>query len=94
MRGVSTTPVILAVLLVAITAFFVLLNWTWSQGKASERASQFAQELASVKYACLTAVVQGGRVVVNGVPMPNYTGPGCYVDPNIVIVFETYNGTG
>lgn len=93
MRGISTFPVILALLTLAVAGFFFLLQWTWAQGKGAEKASLFAQKLAEEKYKCLTAVAQGGVVVVGGVAYKNYTGLGCYVDPNVVIVFDVYNGT-
>ena len=93
MRGISTTPVILALILIAIAAFFFLIQWTWAQGKASEKASEFAQVLAQTKYECLTAVASGNAVIINGKAYQNFTGPGCYVDPHTVIVFEVYNGT-
>lgn len=93
MRGISTFPVVLALLAVAIAAFFFLLQWTWAHGRGSELASQFAQKLAEERYKCLSAVSTHGAVVVGGVTYKNYTGPGCYVDPNLVIVFDVYNGT-
>ncbi|MEM3995123.1 MAG: hypothetical protein QXW40_07015 [Thermofilum sp.] len=93
MRGISTFPVILALLALAIAGFFFLIQWTWAQGKGAEKASMFAQKLAEEKYKCLTAVAQGGAVVVGGKQYKNYTGLGCYVDPNVVIVFDVYNGT-
>ncbi|MEM4792825.1 MAG: hypothetical protein QXS00_07895 [Pyrobaculum sp.] len=92
-RGISTMPVVLALLTIAIAAFFFLLQWSWAQGKGAEKASVFAQRLAEEKYKCLTAVSSGGAVVVGGVQYSNYTGPGCYVDPSVVIVFDVYNGT-
>ena len=94
MRGISTFPVILALLALTIAGFFFLIQWTWAQGKGAEKASMFAQKLAEEKYKCLTAVAQGDAVVVvGGVAYKNYTGLGCYVDPNVVIVFDVYNGT-
>ena len=90
MRGISTTPVVLALLIIAIAAFFFLLQWTWAQGRGSELASQFAQKLAEERYKCLSAVSSGGAVVVGGVAYNNYTSAGCYVDPNTVIVFDVY----
>jgi hypothetical protein len=93
MKGISTLPVVLALLAVAVAGFYILTSWVWAQGKASEKASAFAQKLADEKYKCLTAVAQGGVVVVGGVAYKNYTGLGCYVDPSTVIVFDVYNAT-
>jgi len=45
-RGVSTAPVVLAVIVVAVAMAFYAYHWWYSQTKAAELASQWAQKIA------------------------------------------------
>jgi len=87
-RGVSTAPVVLAVIVVAMAMAFYAYQWWYSQTKAAELASQWAQRLAEEKALCLTAYTDGQFVYVGGARLKNYTGLNCYVDPSVVVIVE------
>lgn len=94
MRGVSTAPIIFALVTVAVLAMVFLLQWYYAQAKASELQARWSQEVARYKALCLSAVATSdGRVVVGQYVGQNYTGPNCFVSPSMVVVVEQYNYT-
>jgi len=87
-RGVSTAPVVLAVIVVALAMAFYAYQWWHFQTRAAELASQWAQKIAEEKALCLTAYTDGQYVYVGGMRLKNYTGLNCYVDPSVVVIVE------
>jgi len=87
-RGVSTAPIVLAVIVVALAMAFYAYQWWYAQTKAAELASQWAQKIAEEKALCLTAYSDGQYVYVGGQRYRNYSGLNCYVDPSVVVIVE------
>jgi hypothetical protein len=89
MRGISTAPIVLAIVVVGIAAAVLSYQWFYAQQKASEAAALLSAKVAEDQARCLGAVATGnGTVVVGGREYVNYTGLGCYVDRDIVIVVQ------
>lgn len=86
MRGISTTPIVLVLVVAAMAASIILAQWYVAQGRASQLESNAAAKIAAVRAECLAAVSNGSAVFVNSSAYANYTGPGCYVDTSTVIV--------
>ncbi|MEM0183514.1 MAG: hypothetical protein QXU93_08020 [Thermoproteus sp.] len=93
MRGVSTAPIVFAIITIAVAAGVQLLQWYYAQMKASQLEAQWAQDVARYKAMCLSAVTTGSNVVVGQYVGPNYTGPNCFVSTNMVIVVDLSNST-
>lgn len=93
MRGIATLPVALAVVVIAAAAAYLAYQWHYAQQKAAERAALFAAKLNEEQQRCLSAVVSGAGnatvVAVGGETyIGNYTGLGCYVDRDVVILAQ------
>jgi|GEM_PF-6859811 len=90
MRGLSTSPLLLAVVAVLVAAALSAYSWYYSQQKAAEAAAHLNAKLVEEQARCLNAVAgPNGTVVVGGRAYNgSYTGLGCYVDPQIVVVVQ------
>ena len=90
MRGISTAPLVLAVLIVLITAGISAIWWYYSQQKAAEQATLLNSKLVDEQTKCLNAVVgSNNTIVVGGVPYNGtYIGLGCYVDSSTIVVVQ------
>jgi hypothetical protein len=90
MRGISTAPLILAVLIVLTTASISAIWWYQSQQKAAERAALLNSKLVDEQAKCLNAIVgSNNTIIVGGVPYNDtYIGLGCYVDSSTVVVVQ------
>jgi hypothetical protein len=89
-RGISTTPLVLAVLIVLMTAAISAIWWYYSQQKAAEQATLLNQKLVDEQAKCLHAVVGANSTVVVGGVVYNgsYVGLGCYVDSSTVVIVQ------
>ncbi|MCC6020811.1 MAG: hypothetical protein LM577_05535 [Thermoproteaceae archaeon] len=93
MRGIATLPVALAVVIIAAAAAYLAYQWHYAQQKAAERAALLAAKLNEEQQRCLSAVVSvAGNATVVAVGgeahAGNYTGLGCYVDRDVVILVQ------
>jgi len=90
MRGISTAPLILAVLIILITAGISAIWWYYSQQKAAEQATQLNSKLVDEQTKCLNAVIgPNNTIIVGGVPYNGtYVGLGCYVDPSTIVMVQ------
>ncbi|MEM1597930.1 MAG: hypothetical protein QXI07_05455 [Pyrobaculum sp.] len=88
MRGVSTFPIVLAIVTVAVAAGVYIAQWWWAAVKAAELEARWAQKVAEYKTLCLSALSDGQYVIVGSYRGTNYTAPNCYVSPNMVVVAE------
>ena len=90
MRGISTAPLILAVLIVLTTAGISAIWWYQSQQKAAEHAALLNSKLTDEQTKCLSAIVgSNNTIVVGGVPYNGtYIGLGCYVDSSTIVVVQ------
>jgi hypothetical protein len=89
-RGISTAPLVLAVLIILLTSAIAAVWWYYSQQKAAEHAALLNQRLVDEQAKCLHAVVGANNAVVVGGVVYNgsYVGLGCYVDPSIIIIVQ------
>jgi membrane protein implicated in regulation of membrane protease activity len=90
MRGISTAPLILAVLIVLVTAGISAILWYQSQQKAAEQIALLNSRLVDEQAKCLNAIAgPNGTIIVGGVPHNgSYTGLGCYVDSSTIVVVQ------
>jgi len=89
MRGISTAPIVLAIVVFGVAAAFLSYQWFYAQQKAAEAAALLNAKIAEEQARCLGAVATaGGTVVVGGREYANYTGLGCYVDSSITVVVQ------
>jgi hypothetical protein len=90
MRGISTAPLVLAVLIVLTTAGISAVWWYQSQQKAAEQAALLNSKLIDEQARCLNAVVgPNGTIIVGGVPHNGtYIGLGCYADSSTIVVVQ------
>jgi hypothetical protein len=89
-RGISTTPLVLAVLIVLTTAGISAIWWYQSQQKAAEQAALLSNKLIDEQAKCLNAIVgPNGTIIVGGVPYNGtYIGLGCYADASTIVVVQ------
>ena len=90
MRGISTAPLVLAVLTILVAAGISAIWWYHSQQKAAEQAALLNQKLVDEQAKCLHAVVGANNTVVVGGAVYNgsYVGLGCYVDPSTIVTVQ------
>ena len=89
MRGISTAPLLLAVLIILTTAGISAIWWYQSQQKAAEHAALLNSKLVDEQTKCLNAVVgANSTIIVGGVPYNAYVGLGCYVDSSTIVVVQ------
>jgi signal transduction histidine kinase len=90
MRGISTAPLVLAVLIILMTSAISAIWWYQSQQIATERAALLNQKLLDEQTKCLHAIVGANNTVVVGGVAYNgsYVGLGCYVDSSTVVVVQ------
>jgi hypothetical protein len=90
MRGISTAPLILAALIILITASISAIWWYQSQQKAAEQAALLNSKLVDEQTKCLNAIVGANNtIIVGGVPYNGaYIGLGCYVDSSTIVVMQ------
>jgi flagellar basal body-associated protein FliL len=90
MRGISTVPLVLAVLIILLTAAVSAIWWHYSQQKAAEHATLLNQRLVDEQTKCLYAVVGSNNTIVVGGVLYNgsYVGLGCYADPSVIVVLQ------
>jgi len=90
MRGISTAPLVLAVLIILVTAAISAIWWYQSQQKAAEQAALFNSKLTDEQTKCLNAIVgSNSTIIVGGVPYNGtYIGLGCYVDSTTIVVVQ------
>jgi hypothetical protein len=90
MRGISTAPLVLAVLIILITAGISVIWWYQSQQKAAEQATLLNSKLVDEQTKCLNAVAgSNNTIIVGGVPYNGtYIGLGCYVDSSTIVVVQ------
>jgi flagellar basal body-associated protein FliL len=93
LRGISTTPIILVLVVAAVAAAVILAQWYAAQGRAAGLEADAAAKVAAVRAQCLAAVSSGQAVMVNSTAYANYTGPGCYANSSVVIVVLPAGGT-
>jgi len=89
-RGISTAPLVLAVLIILVTSAISAIWWYHSQQKAAEQATLLDQRLVDEQTKCLHAVVSANNTIVVGGAVYNgsYVGLGCYVDPSTIVVVQ------
>jgi hypothetical protein len=90
MRGISTAPLVLAVLTILVTAATSAIWWHYSQQKAAEHAALLSQKLIDEQNKCLHAVVGADNTVIVGgaVYRGGYVGLGCYVDSSTIVIVQ------
>ncbi len=90
MRGISTAPLVLAVLIILVVAAISAVWWYHSQQKAAEQAALLNQRLVDEQAKCLHAIVGANNTVVVGGVAYNgsYVGLGCYVDSFTIVVVQ------
>ncbi len=90
MRGISTAPLVLAMLIILVATATSAVWWYYSQQKAAEHAALLDQKLLDEQARCLHAVAgANGTVVVGGVVYNgSYVGLGCYVDSSTIVVVQ------
>jgi hypothetical protein len=90
MRGMSAAPLVLAVLIILVTAGISAIMWHYSQQKAAEQAALLNQKLVDEQAKCLHAVAGANNTVVVGGAVYNgsYVGLGCYVDTSAIVVVQ------
>ena len=89
MRGISTTPIVLAIVVFGVAAAVLAYQWYYAQQKAAEEAALLNAKIAEAQTNCLGAVAaDNGTVIVGGQAYENYTAPGCYADGNIIVVVQ------
>jgi hypothetical protein len=90
MRGISTAPLVLAVLIILITAGISVIWWYQSQQKAAEQATLLNSKLVDEQTKCLNALVgSNNTIIVGGVPYNGtYIGLGCYADSSTIVVVQ------
>jgi uncharacterized membrane protein affecting hemolysin expression len=90
MRGISTAPLVLAVLIILVTAAISAIWWHYSQQKAAEQAALLDQKLVDEQTKCLNAIVGSNNTIVVGGVLYNgsYVGLGCYADSSTIVVVQ------
>jgi hypothetical protein len=90
MRGISTAPLVLAMLIILVTASVSAIWWYYSQQKAAEQVALLDQKLVDEQARCLHAVVGTNNTVVVGGVVYNgsYVGLGCYVDSSTIVIVQ------
>ena len=90
MRGISTAPLVLAVLIILVTAGISAIWWYYSQQKAAEQAALLNQKLVDEQTKCLHAVVGANNTIVVGGAVYNgsYVGLGCYADISTIVTVQ------
>jgi len=89
MRGISTTPIVLVLIIFGVFGAVAAYSWYYASMKAAEKAALFNAKLAEEQQKCLSAVAgPNGTVLVGGAQYSNYTGLGCYVDEDVVVVLQ------
>jgi len=90
MRGISTAPLILAMLIVLTTGGILAIWWYQSQQRATEQTALLNSKLVDEQTKCLNAIVgSNGTIIVGGVPYNStYIGLGCYADSSTIVVVQ------
>ena len=88
MRGISTTPIVLVLIIFGVFGAVAAYSWYYASMKAAEKAALFNAKLAEEVEKCLSAVAGPNGILVGGVQYRNYTGLGCYVDEDVVVVLQ------
>ena len=88
MRGISTTPIVLVLVIFGVFGAVAAYSWYYASMKAAEKAALFNAKLAEEQQKCLSAVAGPNGILVGGVQYRNYTGLGCYVDEDVVVVLQ------